>query len=557
LKSIITKVLKIIDHKEKLTLSKLIVLELLICFLDIVFLGMLVFIINFYTRNNSVQNGLLSQLLSNKNAVLVVCLFFLLFSFKNYSGYLIAKSENSFFYNVATRLSKRNAINYLKSDHTQFIEIDSSVFIRRISQQPIEFSNYILTNLQQVISQSILIIFTLVAILLYHPVLFLFLFALLLPPVVLLAYFIRKRLRTVRENTKITGQRAIQHLQETLAGYIESNLYHKNDFFTNRYNNYQQQLNQNIATQQTLQGLPSRLIEVFAILGFFILIAVNKWSGGVAAVDLLNVSVFMVASYKIIPGVVKILNCTGQMKTYQFVLNELQPVEDNVVTSQLPPTPVPHIKQIRFDGVGFNFGQQHILKDLSFEIVSGEFVGLFGKSGSGKTTLINILLGFIKQDSGIISINRQSKDSLERRTYWPRISYIKQQTFFINDSILRNITLSDGDPDAVKLAEIITFCGLDEMLAKYPEGIDKIITENGKNISGGQRQRMMLARALYHDFDLLIIDEPFSELDERAEHQLLTRLKQLTAQGKIILFITHNQASLSFCTQTIMLHDEK
>ena len=556
MRSIITKVLKTLNRKEKLTLGKLIALELLICFLDIVFLGMLVLIINFYTRNTSVQNGLLLQLLSNKNAVLVVCLFFLLFSFKNYSGYLIAKSENFFFFSVATRLSRRNALNYLKSDHTQFIEVDSSVFIRRISQQPIEFSNYILTNLQQVISQSILILFTLVAITLYHPILFLLLFALLLPPVVLLAYFIRKRLRTVRENTKITGQKAIQHLQETLAGYIESNLYHKNDFFTNRYNNYQRQLNQNIATQQTLQGLPSRLIEVFAILGFFILIAINKWSGGVAGVDLLNVGVFMVASYKIIPGVVKILNCTGQMKTYQFVLNELQPVEDNVETSTAT-EPVPHIKQIRFDGVGFKFGQQQILKDLSFEMAGGEFVGLFGKSGSGKTTLVNILLGFIRPDTGSISINQQPLDNLERRSYWPRISYIKQQTFFINDSVLKNITLSDGDYDAVKLTEIITFCGLDEMLAQYPEGINKIITENGKNISGGQRQRMMLARALYHDFDLLIIDEPFSELDERAEHQLLTKLKQLTAQSKIILFITHNQASLSFCTQTITLHDEK
>ncbi|MGZ3754313.1 MAG: ATP-binding cassette domain-containing protein [Mucilaginibacter sp.] len=556
MKSVITKILIILNPKEKLTLCKLIALELLICFLDIVFLGMLVLIINFYTRNSSVQNGLLLHLLSNKNAVLVVCLFFLLFSLKNFSGYLIAKSENFFFYNVATRLSGRNAINYLKSDHTQFIEVDSSVFIRRISQQPIEFSNYILTNLQQVISQSILIMFTLVAIVLYHPVLFLLLFALLLPPVVLLAYFIRKRLRTVRENTKISGQRAIQHLQETLAGYIESNLYHKNNFFTNRYNNYQQQLNQNIATQQTLQGLPARLIEVFAILGFFILIAVNKWAGGVAGVDLLNVGVFMVASYKIIPGVVKILNCTGQIKTYQFVLDDLQSAEDNIETST-PTEPVLHIKQIRFDGVGFNFGQQQLFKDLSFEIVSGDFVGMFGKSGAGKTTLINILLGFIKPDIGSISINDQSLDSLERRKYWPRISYIKQQTFFINDSVLKNITLSDSDYDAVKLAEIVTFCGLDDMLAQYPEGVNKIITENGKNISGGQRQRMMLARALYHDFDLLIIDEPFSELDERAEHQLLTKLKQLTAKGKMILFITHNQASLAFCTQTILLHDEK
>jgi ABC-type bacteriocin/lantibiotic exporter with double-glycine peptidase domain len=90
------------------------------------------------------------------------------------------------------------------------------------------------------------------------------------------------------------------------------------------------------------------------------------------------------------------------------------------------------------------------------------------------------------------------------------------------------------------------------MLNEFTDGINKQITENGKNISGGQRQRIVLARALYHDFDLLILDEPFSEIDTEGENAILTRLKQLTEQGKMVLFITHNTASLTFCNKIIL-----
>jgi ABC-type bacteriocin/lantibiotic exporter with double-glycine peptidase domain len=95
------------------------------------------------------------------------------------------------------------------------------------------------------------------------------------------------------------------------------------------------------------------------------------------------------------------------------------------------------------------------------------------------------------------------------------MTYCKKHPFFKNDSILKNITLTEDACDYSRLENVLSFCGVDTILSQYPEGIEKLITENGKNISGGQKQRLMLARALYHDFDLLILDEPFSELDER------------------------------------------
>lgn len=527
----------------------LIIADLIIGILDIVFLGLLLLVINFYTKNASLTPALLFPLFRDKNPVLLIGSFFLLFSLKNLLGYFLSASQQSFFYGVSSRLSRQNVEQYLKDDYLNFITIDSSVLIRKISQQPIEFSNYILSNLQQVITQGILICCTIIGIFFYHPSLFLLLFLLLLPPVVLLGYFIKRKLRYTRSHTKTTSEKTIQHLQESLSGFIESNIYHKNDFFISRYHRYQKQLNEHIATQQTLQSLPPRLIEVFAVLGFFILIAINSLSAHTPFVDLLTVGVFMAASYKIIPGIVKILNSSGQIKTYEFILRDLLPVNTKNYNTRASST----IASIQFKQINFKYGHHTILNNFNCEISAGDFIGISGKSGLGKTTLIHLILGFLEQGSGNILINNKVTAALERQAYWKGISYVKQQPFFINDSVLKNIILSDDDYHVQRLQHAISFAGINPMLDSYKDGIHQIITENGKNISGGQRQRMMLARAIYHGFDLLILDEPFSEMDEPSEKEMLIRLGLLAREGKMIIMITHNKNSLSYCNKLISL----
>jgi len=486
--------------------------------------------------------------------MLFLGVFLVLFCIKNGFGFMGTRSQHHFFYDVASRLSKRNIVNYMNGRYSEFVEVDSSVQIRKISHQPIEFSHNVLTNFQQIISQAILVFFTTCAIIAYHPSLFLLLLLLLLPPVIILAAFIRKKLRSVRTTIVSSGEKSIQRLQESLSGYVESNIYDKNDVFIKRYFDHQRQMNNNIATQQTLQSLPPRLIEVFAVMGFFLLILINKWSTDKPVIDVLTIGIFMAASYKIIPGMVKIMNSAGLIRTYRFAIDNLQPPAN--AGERTPANIVENIRSVRFDEVSFKYDDNEILSDISFELNSGDLALLTGSSGTGKTTILNLLLGFLTPDKGDIFINDKALTGGERKAYWNNISYVKQQTFFTRDSILKNITLTDAEPDRQKLKEVIAFCGIDEMLNSYADGLDMVIKENGKNISGGQRQRIMLARALYHDFDLLIIDEPFSELDEVAETDILIKLKQLAEQGKMILCITHNKAGFQFSNKVISLNKQ-
>lgn len=550
MKQILKSILLILTRSEKARFIRLIIGDIVIALLDVAFLGMLLLIVNFYTLQGTRNNyDFLPAGLVNNRSLWLIGVFLVLFAVKNCIGFFVQNAQHYFFYSVSSRLSERNIRNYLDAGFDQFTHVDSSIHTRRISQQPIEFSHYILTNLQQIISQLVLILFTIGAIMLYHPALFVLLFILLLPPVAALGWFIKTKLKSIRGQIKTVSEKTLQHLNESLAGYVDSNIYQKNDFFSHRFFSYQQQLNQNIASQQTWQNLPSRLMEVFAVLGFFILIAVNKLMGDNSAVSILTIGIFVAAAYKIIPGVVKILNSGGQMKTYEFILADLTIVPNEEY--QINETLDEHIRSLKFEKVSFSYADKVILDEFDLEIVPGDIIGISGNSGRGKTTIINLLAGFLEPAIGGIYINDKIAVAATRRLYRKNISLVKQQPFFIYDTILKNIVLDDAAVDQERFAEVLAFCGLNKLIAGYPEGIGKIITENGKNISGGQRQRIMLARALYHDHDLLILDEPFSEMDADAENELLTRLQQLTRQGTMIILITHNKASLAICNKVI------
>ncbi len=552
----LTGILTVLDRKERVKLFLLIFWDILISALDIVFLGLTVLVVNFYIQNAGLSYlSFLPRQLTDKNSILLITVFFILFGIKNIFAYFLSASKYSFIYNVASRLSECNIRQYLRSGYLEYVNVDSSAHIRKISQQPIEFSTYILTNFQQIMSQSALVLFTVCAVLFYHVTLFVLLFLLLMPAVAALGWLIKRRLKQVRNNIKKTSEHTLKNLREALAGYTESNIYDKEDFFADRYFTQQKMMNHNIRVQQTLQELPSRLIEVFTIFGFFVLIVLNKWSGGNTSIDLLTIGIFLAAAYKIIPGVVKILNSAGQMKTYEFTIKDLS--SSNNDERHVLAQSAEDLESIRLEKIHFRYNGQPLLEGLSFEMQPGDFTGISANSGRGKTTLINILLGFIEQHEGMVCINDKILPANERKDYWNRISYIKQQTFLIHDTILKNITLTDGDYDAGKLNEVKDFCGLDVILDQYPEGWNGVITENGKNLSGGQRQRLMLARALYHGFDLLILDEPFGEMDQASENAILEKLQLLAIGGKMILFITHNKQSLSWCDKIVSFDEQR
>ena len=166
---------------------------------------------------------------------------------------------------------------------------------------------------------------------------------------------------------------------------------------------------------------------------------------------------------------------------------------------------------------------------------------------------MNLLLGFLEPIDGDILFNDSIANAQKRKEFWKDIAYCRQRTFLIYDKLLKNITLDENHINEGLLKEAIKASGLKELLDKFPEGINHIISENGKNISGGQRKRISIARTLYKNAGLIILDEPFTELDESSGQLILRHLVNLSRQGKMIILTTHDNKYHSYCNKIISL----
>jgi ABC-type multidrug transport system fused ATPase/permease subunit len=559
-KRIYKNIIGVLTVRERKQVKVFVVLNTFVSLLDIFCIVYLLFVLKFYTESTGLLNNslLANSLFLDKNSVIPAICLVLIFSVKNIMGHWVYQSQVKFITRIAQRISTENLSGYLHGDYSNFANEDSAVFVRRIIHQPTEFSQYVLLNFQLIITECVMVSLSVVTLFVYNAQLFLIAVITLVPPMFLLLFLTRRRLQFIKKNIKTIVEQSLQYLREALSGFVESNIFDKNAFFINRHTGVQVELGRKISRMQITQDLPARFFEVFAILGLFILIVAIKFSGSMGSAYIVLLGTFMAAAYKIIPGISKIINLSNQLKSYQHTIIK---ASDIII---YPAVAVDKVTAVTFRDVCFSYNGNKVLHRLNAGIYTGSLTGISGDSGKGKTTMLNLIAGFLQPEAGEILFNNGNKEisntesgemlKTESRNYLSlrsQISYVKQDPFILHASVLDNIVLFDEQYNRLQLNEVLEITGL---LKAFPEGIDKIIMEGGKNISGGQRQRIALARALYKNANILLLDEPFSELDETSEIAIIQYLRTLAASGKIILLISHNPKSLDYCHTIINLN---
>lgn len=297
------------------------------------------------------------------------------------------------------------------------------------------------------------------------------------------------------------------------------------------------------ASRAALQRTPQLVFETIGITGLIIIIyyLIDKNASPVKIIS--TCTFFAAISYRAIPSLHKILfyhyNIRYYAPLFNEVINEIN-IENKI---KFHSEKFNINRKLILENVSFKYEKENekILDNLNLEIKINSSIGIFGKSGSGKTTLLDLISGLIQPSDGNIYIDDKSiNDDFLRRKLQNNISYTSQKTTIINDSLKKNICfgVEDIDIDEEKYLSAIKTAHLETLEIDFNKNL-KTMFDYGKNISGGQLQRIGIARALYQNKDILIFDEATNALDEELEEQIINELNLLKST-KTLIFVSHN-----------------
>lgn len=248
-------------------------------------------------------------------------------------------------------------------------------------------------------------------------------------------------------------------------------------------------------------------------------------------------------------GIVK--QCSNDVGMVREALSYMP--EEKVVLTDMPfGCKVP---EIRFEHVSFSYpgSEKPVLEDISFCAKPGEKIALVGTNGAGKTTLVKLLCGFYQPTSGQILIDGIPVSEMEEGRLYSMISAVFQDMLVLPFSVLDNVAVR-GDADVERVRRCLEKAGLSERFPNLNQTLVKGIQEGGENLSGGEEQKLLLARALYKEAPVLVLDEPTAALDPLAESGLYEKYYELTRE-KTSFFISHRLASTGFCDRVLLLED--
>ena len=207
---------------------------------------------------------------------------------------------------------------------------------------------------------------------------------------------------------------------------------------------------------------------------------------------------------------------------------------------------------IRFDSIGFAYGDKPVLQDISFEIPSGSVVAVVGASGSGKTTLASLLAGFYEPCSGRITVDGVPLTEFRLDSLRGAIGLVAQETLLFNDTVTANIAFGDRHPDAGKVRQAAEMAFAHDFISDLPNGYDTVVGDMGVLVSGGERQRIAIARALYKDPPILILDEATSSLDSNAERLVQQAIDTLLSD-RTSLVIAHRLSTVMHAHRILVM----
>jgi len=552
------KIFSFLEIKEKKKFMILVVFLIMGLFIEALGLGIIVPMVSFLFDDNIIRYkskvaeyfpGILES--SNEEILIVfISVLIILFLLRSFFLIFITYLNNRFIYGVKEKIAVKLYNSLLFKDEILFDETNSNDHINLIQVELEKFINYLKSYTTLLI--EIFFMITILSVMLYFEFNITLLLAAYLAifPLFLYIYY-KKKLRHLGELKQTFEFEITNLIMNAINNLIEIRVLNKRLFFKNTFSKVYKKKKNIIVNFAVISQSPRYVLELIIFIGMILIFSVKYFANNDIEALIASMTLFLVSSLRLMPSINKLIVNTQNLKYFSKSVESINNFLKKEVSNSKAKEPLEFNNEISFKKVSFKYTNKDLLKNISFKIKKNDFIGIIGPSGSGKSTILKLLMGVIKPDNGDILVDNKN---FKIENSYVNIGYVGQRVNLIRGTLTQNIAFGyeENEIDKEKLDFAVNTAQLRPLIDSFDEGLDKIVIDNGLNFSGGQIQRIGIARALYNNPEILVFDEPTSAIDNKLKESFLRDIHNIS-KTKTIIMVTHNRLDLKDCNKIIEL----
>ncbi|MBE5847931.1 MAG: ABC transporter ATP-binding protein [Lachnospiraceae bacterium] len=569
----------ILSRKQKVKCLGILIMILIGAALETLSISVLLPLVSALISPNALMGiadeGFFSSLLtirSESDAVFSVGIITVaLFAFKDFYLMFLSYKQVQLRWKMQCDLSERMLKAYIERPYTYFLDTNSSIILRGVTDDVNSVYTVIEYSFQAIAYiATILLILGFLFITDFYLALIICLFGGAAFGGVLLAF--RHILKGVGTRQRTANAEQRKYAYQTVNGIKEIDVMNRKSFFVKSFKDANDRSRVTNTLFFSLNAYPPRIIELICVSVVIVVVCLLYGNEGVNVDFVANMAVFAAAIFKIVPmlgGLVGIANSFvyywgGIDATYENIVSAEEYVREKEIYAEKSlrnknETSSVWANELRVTNISWQYprSNKRVLDGLSLVIKKNEAVGIIGSSGAGKTTLSDIIMGLYKPQYGTVEIDGIDIFAIPK-VWCKTVGYVPQKVFLTDDTIRANVTfgLFEDEIDDKKVWEAIEMAQLKTFVESLPDGIYTKVGERGVRLSGGQCQRIAIARALYYNPSILVLDEATSALDNETEKAVMEAIDSLLGK-KTLIIIAHRLSTIKNCDSVYEIVDGK
>ena len=561
----ILRIWNVFDSKKKKNSIYVVFFSFINTLLDLLGLGLFIpLILIVFQDENIINNPYLGPIYnyfafsSEINFIFVfgVLIMFTIVS-KNILSLWIQKFQLNFSFSIFKYVSQRLFKYYLKSKNLFLDDETGSKITREIYITSIHFTEFFIVSIITLINELVIIFSIFILLLIYNPSVVLILIFSIVPIATVFYKKYNSILNSTGNRENDFRNKINSTLYDTIYGLPEIQIFQASSFFYEKYNFLLENFIKEKVKIFLVRLSPTKILEIIVFFGVLVIIVSGLFFNFSKSSILTLLSIYSLAAFRLLPSFNRVTLAIINLKTYEYTLEIIDKINPNSETVNKSSRNISPFQSFKISKISFKYSNtsKFLFEDFSLEIVRGDIIGISGDSGSGKSTLIKIIAGLLRPNLGEIYYNNEICNDDLISLWQHKIGYVRQNVFVYNSSLKNNIAfgVDEQSIDYDKLNYALKLSNLEEFIASNEYGIEYNIGENGSKLSGGQIQRVGIARAIYFDSEIILFDEPMSALDELAQIKITKTIINLARREFTIIISSHQKNIFEHCNKKIMV----